>query len=72
MQSRRGTLSRLRNATSIALDKLEAHESARKHRVDVEIQAVNQALAMFRVTPRNTKCIPTQHRAAYFIRKLQM
>jgi len=61
MQSRRGALSRLRNATSIALDKLEAHESVRKHRVDVEIQAVNQALAMFPAPCyiTNTKCIPT-------------
>lgn len=72
MQSRRGALSRLRNATSIPLDKLEALESDRKHRVDAETQAVNQALAMF-LTPyyictRNTKYIPMQHYTAYIIR----
>lgn len=53
MQSHRGALSRLRNTTSIPLDKLEAHESDRKRHVDVETQAVNQALAMF-PTPRYT------------------
>lgn len=53
MQSRRSALSRLRNATSIPLDKLKAFESDRKHRVDVETQAIhykpsiNQVLAIF-------------------------
>lgn len=76
MQSRRGALSRLRNATSIPLDKLEVLESDRKHRVDAETQAVNQALAMFPTTyyicTRNPKYIPMQHHIAYFIRNREI
>lgn len=72
MQFRRGALSRLRNATSIPLDKLEAHESDRKHCVDVETQVVNQALRCPRhhvtYAPQN---IPVQHHITYFVRKLQ-
>lgn len=75
MQSRRGALSRLRNATFIPLDKLEALESDHKHRIDVETQAVNQALAMF-LTPcyictTNTKYTPMQHHTTHIIENLK-
>lgn len=69
MQFRRSAL--FRNVTSIPLDKLEVHESDHKHRVDVETQVVNQALAIF-PTPcytYTTKYIPMQPYYTYFIRK---